>query len=222
MGKYNDKYCRKLITPSTAVAFSVETGFYPKKVEVLNLLNMVKMEWHEGMEEGSAVVTLPVAATAAVGTVAAGTGNTGGGTSPAMAGTYTGKGKGNLVLICVTKGEVSEAKFDAYFPDGTVVKDWVLGDSDTAKEVGQGVTFKITTGTGDDCAVGDTFTSALTPAGVRHITLVNGISVDYVKPNLVGEGDVIGEAGTREAMGIKIGLNTDINILSNPLLITAE
>jgi hypothetical protein len=222
MTKYNDRYSRKVITPSTAVAFNVETGFYPKKVEVINLNNAVKMEWHEGMADDSAIVTLPVAATAAVGTVAAAEGNTGGGTSPAMAGTYSGKGKGNLVLTCVLKGEMGTAKMDAKFPDGTEVKGWVTGASNTAKEVGQGVTFKLTNGTGDDLAVGDVFTSALTPGGNTHIVTSKGISVDYIIPNLIDEDDVIGLASTRSAMGIKIALNTDINVLSNTLIIAAE
>lgn len=222
MTKYNDKFSRKVITPAEAVAFNVETGFYPKKVEVINLNNAVKMEWHEGMADDSAIVTLPVAATAAVGTVAADEGNTGSGTSPAMAGTYSGKGKGDLVLTCVLKGEMGAAKMDALFPDGTEVKGWVTGASDTAKEVGQGVTFKLTSGTEDDLKVGDKFTSALTPAGNVHVRTDKGITVDYITPNLIDEDDVIGLASARSAMGIKIGLNTDINVLSNVLIITAE
>jgi hypothetical protein len=43
MGKYNDVFVKKVITPSTAVAFSVGVGYYPDKVEVINLKNAKKM-----------------------------------------------------------------------------------------------------------------------------------------------------------------------------------
>jgi len=43
MGKYNDVFVKKVITLSTAVAFSVGVGYYPDKVEVINLKNAKKM-----------------------------------------------------------------------------------------------------------------------------------------------------------------------------------
>lgn len=221
MGKYNDVFVKKVITPSTAVAFSVGVGYYPDKVEVINLKNAKKMTWFRGMPDDSAIVEVPVAATAAVGTVAAGQGNTGGGTGAAMAGTYTGNYSGDLVLTCVLAGEMEAAKFDAVFPDGSEVKGWVTGATNTAKEVGQGVTFKLTSGTGDDCKLGDTFTSALTAGGNRFGVLSNGITVGFV--DVFSEEDgVLDEASGVMEMGITVGLNTSVNVLSNELIIAAS
>ena len=221
MGKHNDVFVKKVKTPSTAVPFSVGVGYYPDKVEVINLKNARKMTWYRGMPDDSAIVEVPVAATAAVGTVAASEDNEGSGTSPAMAGTYTGGYTGNLVMTCVLKGNMATAKFDAVFPDGSEVKGWVTGASNSAKEVGQGVTFKLTSGSGDDCAVGDVYTSALTAGGNSFGVPVNGITVGFVDVFSEANG-VLTEASGKMEMGIKVGLNTSVNVLSNELIIVAS
>ena len=148
MSKYRDDYNISVLTPSAAKQFALEVGFFPEKVTVFNLDNMVKMEWFRGMADDEAIITLPVQATAAVGAVAADEGNKGSGTSPEMSGTYSGKYKGNLTLECTLAGEMGAAKMKATFPDGSVVENWVTGASNTAKEVAQGVTFKLTSGEG--------------------------------------------------------------------------
>jgi len=55
--KYRDEYLRKVTTPATAIAFSVECGFQPRHVIVQNLTSLSKMEWFEGMAADSALIT---------------------------------------------------------------------------------------------------------------------------------------------------------------------
>lgn len=113
---------------------------------------------------------------ATVAAAAADAGNTGVGTSPTSGGSYTGKADGTLTLECTLAGDAGTAKVKATFPDGTVIEDIVTGATTVAKAIGQGVTFAITSGTGDDLALGDKFTIAL-QAGTKDlkaIVLVNG------------------------------------------------
>lgn len=222
MSKFRDDYNISVLTPSAAKQFALEVGFFPEKVTVFNLDNMVKMEWFRGMADDEAIITLPVEATAAVGTVAADAKNTGNGTSPAMAGTYSGKYKGTLTLECTLAGEMGAAKMKATFPDGSVVENWVTGASNTAKEVAQGVTFKLTSGAEDDLVLGDKFTSELTPAGAVYGVTEKGIVVGTVNYHKLGDDNEPGDLSGKYAQGIVIGLNTAINIASNTLLIRAE
>lgn len=108
---------------------------------------------------------------ATIAAAAADAGNTGGGTSPTSGGAYTGKADGTLTLECTLAGEAGTAKLKATFPDGTVIEDIVTGATTVAKAIGQGVTFAITSGTGDDFALGDKFTIAL-QAGTKDLTVI--------------------------------------------------
>jgi hypothetical protein len=135
-----------------------------------------------------------------------------------MAGTYSGKYKGTLTLECTLAGEMGAAKMKATFPDGTVVENWVTGATNTAKEVAQGVTFKLTSGEENDLVLGDKFTSALTPAGAVYGVTEKGIVVGTVNYHKLGNYNEPGDLSGKYAQGIVIGLNTAINIADNTLL----
>lgn len=55
--KYREEYLRKVTTPATAIAFSVECGFKPRHIIVQNVTSLSKMEWFEGMADASALIT---------------------------------------------------------------------------------------------------------------------------------------------------------------------
>jgi len=204
-----NKYIYAYTTPATAVETSFKAGFVPKYVCITNKTDRCKMEWWKGMARNSALVTLNTAGTASVGAIAVNAANTGGGTSAAMAGTYSGKTRGLMTLVCTKAGNVATAEMTATMPDGVVVGPVVTGASTVATVMAQGVTFAITAGTGDDLALGDSFTSVLVPAGSTYMECLTGIDVGPQQAPIVLD------------KYIKMGLNTKVNVAEKALIVFA-
>lgn len=219
--KGRDSYQEKLTMPATAIPFSIVCGFIPIHVIFQNVTDRISMEWWAGMDADSCLLYKNTAGLASVGTIAVGAGNTGGGTSPAMAGTYTGKANGTMTLLCTKAGDCETAEFKVTMPDGTVVEDVVTGASNTATEMAQGVTFKITNGTGDDLKLGDTFTSVLAAAGSIIIDKEIGITVGEVT-DYPRTATVVGAVGSTKGRGFTIGLNVTANIANKVCNVYAE
>lgn len=203
-------YSYRYTTPATAVETQFKIGFVPKYVCIDNITDRCRMEWWKGMARDSAIVTLNTAGTASVGTIAVNAANTGGGTSPATAGTYTGKTRGTVTLVCTKAGDVATAELTAYMPDGKVIGPVVTGASTVAKAIAQGITFAITAGTGSDLILGDSFTTVVVPAGSMYMECVTGISVG----KLTGP-EVLDKY-------IKMALNTKVNVAEKVLNIYAR
>lgn len=222
MAKYERPFIKKIVTPATAFAFNIETGFEPRHVKVFNVTDRTSMEWFYG--ETRSLIKKATAGSQSIGSATAAGTNTGSAASPTSAGTYTGKATGTLTIRATTTGEAGTAKVKGYFPDGTVTAEITTGATTVAQAIGQGVTFAITSGTGDDVVVGDYWTIALVAAGSVIIDgTATGISVGMSFPHAIDtSSNITNSPSTRKGTCVTVGLNTTVNVAAKTLVVFAE
>lgn len=222
MAQFEKPFIKKIVTPATAFAFNIAPGFQPRHVRVINVTDRTELEWWE--TSTISMVKKATAGSASTGSATAAATNTGSAASPTAAGTYSGKATGDLIIRTTTTGEAGTAKVKGYFPDGSVTAEITTGATTVAQTIGQGVTFAITSGTGDDVVIGDYWTIPLVAAGSQILdSKVVGITLGYAFPSNIDSSSNI----TNVAMGaktycIKVGLNTTVNVAAKTLIVYAE